>query len=164
MHCGRCGETCPSGQFCENSICTAVCTANLTACGASCIDLATDKKHCGDCNTPCSRDRECRASSCVCPEGYLDCSGFCVDTNTDAKNCGRCGMGCALDEICSTGMCVCAGGTRETDCNDGADNDCDDLVDCADPDCIGASIACMGACGPGLKTCGVDGMFGKCEG
>jgi hypothetical protein len=163
-NCGRCAETCSSGQFCENSICTAVCSDGLNACGASCVDFLTDKKHCGECNGACSRDRECRARACECPEGYSECGGICVDVATDQKNCGICARACAADEICGGGSCVCAGGARETECSDAADNDCDDLTDCFDPDCQGTTRACMGACGPGLETCGPDGKFGVCEG
>jgi hypothetical protein len=164
MHCGRCSELCPNGQFCENAICTAVCSNGLIACGASCVDFQSDKRHCGDCNTACSRDRECRAASCECPQGYSSCSESCVDLATDQKNCGMCGVACSIAEICSAGECVCAGGTRETDCNDSADNDCDNLSDCLDPDCKDATRPCMGACGPGLETCRGDGVFGACEG
>src|SRR5690606_27715735 len=38
-----------------------------------------------------------------------------------------------------------------TSCGDGADEDCDGLVDCADPDCGGA------VCGPGGATCTASG-------
>ena len=46
--------------------------------------------------------------------------------------CGTCGA----DEFCSMGSCQCMGGNRETSCLDGEDNDCDNLVDCMDDDCI----------------------------
>jgi hypothetical protein len=38
----------------------------------------------------------------------------------------------------------CPGGDTETACGDGADNDCDGLVDCGDPDCVrmGATECC----------------------
>src|SRR5262249_53722263 len=52
----------------------------------------------------------------------------------------------------------------ETECDNDNDDDCDGLKDCADPDCIGATRACSGACGPGLETCGADGMFSACVG
>lgn len=34
---------------------------------------------------------------------------------------------------------TCPGGRTETMCGDGADDDCDQLVDCADPDCVRAN-------------------------
>jgi hypothetical protein len=79
-------------------------------------------------------------------------------------NCGICGRTCKPTEICSKGSCVCAGGTKETDCNDNADNNCNDKIDCADPDCAGVTRPCMGTCGMGAETCGTNGQWSACEG
>ena len=40
-------------------------------------------------------------------------------------------------------------------CSDGADNDCDDLIDCDDPDC-GGDPSCQTACGPPGSPCTVN--------
>jgi hypothetical protein len=54
----------------------------------------------------------------------------CAAAACDARSCGIHGL------VCQAGRCACPGGqTRETSCSDGLDNDCDGLVDCADPDC-----------------------------
>jgi hypothetical protein len=55
-------------------------------------------------------------------------------------------------------------------CNDGLDNDCDGLVDAADPDCWectpGKTQGCatnkLGACARGQQTCGAKGAWGCC--
>lgn len=67
------------------------------------------------------------------------------------------------------GSCICAMGTRESNCNDGIDNNCNGLIDCDDPDCVGATRSCMRTCGSGimttgLQTCGANRMWSACEG
>jgi hypothetical protein len=50
------------------------------------------------------------------------------------------GLSCGANgRVCRSSACTCPGGQmKETTCNDGADNDCDGLKDCADPDCLRA--------------------------
>jgi cysteine-rich repeat protein len=50
----------------------------------------------------------------------------------------------------------------EPECTDGADNDCDGLVDCADPDCAIYPI-CGGPCGDGICDPGVPENPCNCE-
>jgi hypothetical protein len=49
--------------------------------------------------------------------------------------------------VCTGDVCACPGGSLETACSDGADNDCDGLADCADLDCGFAP------CGPFGRVC-----------
>jgi hypothetical protein len=62
-----------------------------------------------------------------------------------------CNDGCAVIKVC----CV-----TETVCDDGKDNDCDGLKDCADPDCAGSTD---GACDTGKLGICVAGTY-TCEG
>jgi len=50
-------------------------------------------------------------------------------------------------------------------CNDGVDNDCDTLIDCADPDCSGSPF-CSPTCTPAGGSCSVDSncCSNKCKG
>ncbi|MFN7135436.1 MAG: hypothetical protein ACK4N5_25405, partial [Myxococcales bacterium] len=61
--------------------------------------------------------------------------------------------GCPAGETCQNGKCTGSCASTETKCGDGADDDCDGKVDCADPDCTG-STACQtaGTCTDGQKN------------
>jgi hypothetical protein len=163
-HCGDCNQPCTGGSFCDDGMCARTCAAGLRSCGGACVDVAADRDHCGDCDRPCARDQECRGGRCQCPEGYIECGGECVDPETSSLHCGVCMRTCDADEFCGGGTCQCAGGSRETDCNDGDDEDCDGLIDCRDPDCIGETRGCTGACGPGSQSCQMDGTWAECTG
>jgi hypothetical protein len=92
-----------------------------------------------------------------------DSAGACV-TNfvTDA--------GVIVNYVCVNGLCKRSDGgvptttdggldagctTRETACGDGRDNDCDNLVDCADPDCNLVACDDRNACTTG-ETCSMN--------
>lgn len=109
-------------------------------------------------------DRDCQGGTCVCPADTLDCNGECVDVQANRDHCGVCGRVCDADQFCGMGACQCMTGNREASCDNGKDDDCDDLVDCLDPDCVGATRTCAGACGPGAEICEVGGTWGACEG
>jgi len=90
------------------------------------------------------------------------------------------GTGCAAPGGCASPDCeatdcvgggtcrggVCRGASREFDCADGVDNDDDQNVDCADPDCLGLSCApadgCLVGALCGAGVCG--GGTPRCEG
>jgi hypothetical protein len=83
----------------------------------------------------------------VSNDPQLDSSGDARDadgprcpTPVDCANAACNGASCdATGRVCSSSMCTCPGGlVNETTCADGADNDCDGLKDCADPDCLRA--------------------------
>ena len=97
----------------------------------------------------CDDGNPCTNDSCV--------SGVCQHIN----NTNACSDGnpCTTNDACSGGACV--GGppsATEFVCNDGVDNDCDLLTDCADSNCT-QSFACAGpncgngTCDPPETTC-----------
>lgn len=162
-HCGGCFQPCSDGAFCDLGTCSSVCSPGLETCGAACADLSSDPTHCGACDQACAGDRMCVGGSCVCPPGLTECGGACVDTASDEAHCGMCNVACDADELCTGGGCACRTGSRESSCTNGVDDDCDDLVDCEDPDCEGVTRRCNGACGAGAETCS-SGVWGACEG
>lgn len=48
-------------------------------CGGTCVDLMTERLHCGACGNACSNGMICTAGACACPSGTsLDCGGACA--------------------------------------------------------------------------------------
>ena len=41
------------------------CRAGLTECNGKCVDLITDRNHCGTCDTVCTTDRTCFSGTCL---------------------------------------------------------------------------------------------------
>jgi len=68
------------------------CPAGQTDCDGACVDLMTDRDHCGLCGASCTQAQIC-------------CGGGCVGHLTDAANCGACGTACAAGEACLNGLC-----------------------------------------------------------
>jgi hypothetical protein len=138
----------------------------------------------------CVEEATVRTESCVvtvpCSDGGLDAG---VDAGNDAgrtdgglTDAGFCdctmGTGCVGQPCANGGTCMgaqCAGG--EVSCSNGADDDADDLVDCADPDCtcpdagfevFDGSVSVCDECGPGCDgqpcTCPGPGRTCRCVG
>ena len=129
---------------------TRACASGLTRCGAACVDLSTDRNHCGACNTLCPDmgGLVCAAGRCGCPAGWVDCSqapgapegidGYCADLRSNAGNCGACGFSCATGETCGDGRCR---GTGAAQCARGL-TDCGGI--CVD---LQSDLNNCGACG-----------------
>ncbi len=174
------GADCANG-FCNAS--TKVCVANQCLdgikngsesdvdCGGSCTTKCATGKM-------CSGPTDCAASGAVCTGSLLccvpSCSGKICGSDGCGGSCGSCtsattpmcnaggsaclcsGSSCAslgAGYICNgSGACACSTGTTES-CFDGIDNNCDGLIDCADPQC-GSSVAVCVNTAPGGYTYG----------
>jgi hypothetical protein len=113
-------------------------------------DTDADADADGDCIAIACAEPECCISGC----GGVDAGGECVDPtgaciDLYAPVCGCNGAtydnDCFAHNACQgidhAGACDCAAEEVEV-CNDVGDNDCDGLVDCADPDCAAAAEDC----------------------
>ena len=138
----------------------------------------------------------------VCDDGFdNDCDGA---VDSDDSDCWECQPGQVEDAACDTGLPgVCGSGKKMRMCNsngtwkqwtrciekigvgqnseqcgDGLDNNCNGLIDAADPECfeckpgeterLACSSGAPGVCDTGEKTrtCGADGLwseYGSCE-
>ena len=118
------------------------CPAGRMACGAECVDVRSDERHCGACDAPCEVEMECVGGACAepCAEGQTRCGAECVDTSSDAAHCGGCGAACEGDLVCEGAECVeaCVPTDPPTEVCDGVDNDCDREVD---PGCAEGLLA-----------------------
>ena len=112
-------------------------------CGSSCVQLATDPQNCGSCGHACPRGQECAGSLCSppCTAPLVRCGADCVDTVTDEQNCGVCGHACAATEGCAHSTCgaPCTPASPPVEICNGADDDCDRVVDL--PSCDPALVA-----------------------
>ncbi|HTM45700.1 MAG TPA: hypothetical protein VL137_12130 [Polyangiaceae bacterium] len=73
---------------------------------ALCVDLQTDRTHCGTCDTACPIRADCVAGACVCPATAPDlCDGNCVNLPADPRHCGQCGTECPAGASCNAGTC-----------------------------------------------------------
>ncbi len=87
-----------------------VCGPITTACGGECVDVATDRRHCGVCARACQSDEFCISGGCTWPrcgdagERVL-CGAACVDLATDTNHCGACRSPCGGGQICRSGLC-----------------------------------------------------------
>lgn len=100
-------ETCVAGE--------CVCDVGLTQCGAGCVDLTTDRDHCGACGYGC--EHGCVAGTCECPAGEALCDpapgggrSRCVEVASEATGCGACGVACLSDAGCNAGVCEAVAG------------------------------------------------------
>jgi len=122
-------------------------------CGTqTCVDLATDPAHCGDCTTVCPAGIACVDGACACPAGTELCAGECVNTQTSPAHCGGCDMPCDDGTFCLAG--VCSADCGELMACDGAcvdpTSDPQHCGDCttacsADETCVASVCACESA-------------------
>ena len=129
---------CSDGNGCTDDVCTAsgVCEnpprSDCTRC--------TRTAECDDgnaCTTDeCLAEGRCASSPIA---GCRRCETAAECDDGDACTTDTCAVGaCASNPIPGCGECV----PSAERCDDGADQDCDGLVDCADPDCA-ASAPCV---------------------
>ena len=125
-NCESCPSDCPgigTSGFCGDGICDPTSGEDCLACAQDCGGVQggnpSARYCCGDgagTNPVDCSDPRCNASGFVCASAC--CGNGVCDLGEDSCSCG-------LD----------CGAPSEIACNDGNDDDCDQLVDCADLDC-----------------------------
>ena len=60
---------CGSRLGCFDDICC--CKPGLDNCGSECVDIMTDRDHCGRCGHSCHRDESCKEGLCVSKNGVV---------------------------------------------------------------------------------------------
>ncbi len=146
-------------------------------CGANGL-LCSSTGQCNKCTGNGGTPEVSRETTCT--DGFdNDCDGKVDCADEDCANV-TCTTVTNAAGVCKDGACVCdKTEATETSCGDGKDNDCDNLVDCADPDCVGRTcdattgLVCAGVtpftcrvCPTGQTTetqCG-DGKDNDCDG
>ena len=93
---------------------------DLDTCGSQCVDLQSDSRHCGNCNTVCGTGQQCNSGSCTCVSPLTLCGTACINVMSDPAHCGGCTRpACASGQVCSAGQCSSTCGTGLTACPGG---------------------------------------------
>ena len=174
--CIECPGDCPSapGAICGNGICEA------------------GSEDCASCPQDCNGKQGGKPSGRFCCGGASGCgdarcfeAGFaCSEDPTPAVCCGdglcqgnELASGCEVDcgpDPCGDGFCDAnedqcscsqdcgAAPSTELTCTDQLDEDCDGLIDCADPDCSGAAACSCGAKGSACSSA-ADCCSNRCK-
>jgi hypothetical protein len=131
------------------------CAAGLTACGGACVNLASDRSHCGACAAACPSGQGCYAGACAVCGGATpnDCGGVCVDVRRDVNHCSACGVAClprGPNEIAQCEASVCSRMCRSffAECDANVGTICETNVGTDNANCG----SCGNACAAGL-TC-----------
>jgi hypothetical protein len=114
-HCGACGNTCRSGQYCTSSACQqlpATCTQTAGSCPPSHFCDPRNSQCVFGCqtNSNCGNGQICDTSRnlCTCPANTNSCGGSCVPADTITACGSRC-LNCAgvanATPSCTAGMC-----------------------------------------------------------
>ncbi len=123
-----CGATCEAcAAFpgataqCSNGVCETVChNATPDRCPSACVDLATERLHCGACGDACRGNQLCQNRMCVepppCSAANDTCPGlsYCDAVTTRCvPGCNRAGQ-CSGERMCnlSTHACECRSDLR----------------------------------------------------
>lgn len=138
-------------------------------------DNKVDEALVRSCSTDCGSGQEaCTAgdwNGCDAPQPQAEtCDN--LDNDCDGKSDEEVFRACDLDcgmgtELCSAGVFgACEGqGAATEECGNGADDDCDTIIDegcsCAEGETQNCSGE-IGECRGGVRTCDANGMFGDC--
>ncbi len=149
------GTECQEAGVCEDGEC--VCEDDDAICDDECVDLDSNRDHCGECDNECGDDEICDDGECAesCPDDEAMCDGECVDIDSDMDHCGECNAECSAGDdataSCEDGDCI-------IECDDDDDTVCDDQ--CVDTD---SDPDHCGDCGEECTT-DIDGAEATCEG
>jgi Stigma-specific protein, Stig1 len=139
---GGCSSTSGSGPGDGGQ--PAVCSAGLTQCGGTCVNLQSESSACGRCGMVCPQGLVCSLGSCAstCAAPATSCGGSCFDLSVDFSHCGGCATSCNAGQACSAGKCACQTAGQQA-CGG----------QCVDPQTNPANCgACGAACSNG-QTC-----------
>lgn len=108
---------CESGHTCAPDRCTP-----CVDCGGECVDLQTDRFHCGSCNRSVY-PLECRGGEPACSDATLTvCGDECVDLQTHLYHCGACDNRIPRWASCENGVEICGGMFCDGACADPQEN------------------------------------------
>lgn len=148
------GTECEETGICEGGEC--ICEQDEAECDGTCVDLDSNRDHCGECDTACDDNEVCDDGECTegCSDDEALCDGMCVDTDTDTDHCGECDSACSTDD--DTATAECDEGACVIECDDENETYCTDA--CTDTD---TDEDHCGECGSECST-DIDGAIAQC--
>ena len=158
--CGACGP----GEVCSGGTC--LCDGSLVDCDGECVEVRTDRRHCGACDTPCAADEVCVASECTTSEPDGGCVPDCAGRECGDDACGGSCGDCSGDTFCAAGgQCLCPEEStrcgescvdlRSDQSNCGAcDHTCAEGVECVASECQETELPDGGPPDGGLPDAG----------
>ena len=165
----------------QGSVSFPVCRGS-TECTGLCVNLDTDRDHCGACEAACEQGQVCSEGTCSisCQVGLSECAGTCVNTQTDNQHCGDCGVVCEAGTVCVEGSCSLSCQQGLTNCEGACVDTTSDNRHCGtcNHECEAGQVCsngtCVLTCASGTVDCGtcVDpltnpdycGASGDCQG
>ncbi len=120
-----CGATsctaCPAPEhaieaMCSERGCGFVCEIGYNECQRTCLNLATDRMHCGSCGNACPGAQLCVNRQCTEPPQCTDESGCAAMGTYCNPATGRCETGCNDAADCSARSEACNTTTHRCDC------------------------------------------------
>ena len=139
------GRSCGAGCVCSGAVKVE------TVCGNATDDDGDGLTDCADSNCCVGCPGACELN---CSDGADDDGNAlidCADSKCGGRTCG------ANGKVCDGTTCLCSGNggisqLAESSCFDGFDNDCDGLIDCADPSCVARACTCEVNCKDGVDN------------
>jgi len=126
------------------------CGPGSELCGGVCVNLQSDNKNCGKCNTACAAGQVCSSGVCAlsCQSGLIECSKTCVNPFSDNQHCGKCNFACKAGEVCSGGTCKLSCPGALSKCNNTCVNLKTDLNNCGscNTKCLAGQVCSNGMC------------------
>jgi outer membrane protein assembly factor BamB len=137
------------------------CPGGFTRCGAECVNVENNTRHCGRCDAACDAGLACVLGGCqkACDPDTTLCGSECRPLASDPENCGACGVTCGSTEACLHGSCDCR--TNWSRCGSVCVDAMTDDAHCGDcvTACAAPAVCVGGTCretSTGFPTFGFD--------
>ncbi len=130
-----------TGQTCVNGACQGTCVSGSSQCNGLQPQTCDATGNWDDNGSACPY--VCTNGTCtgVCAPNATKCSGNDIETCSSAGEWGA-ATACTSGESCVNGVCTTSCTSIPENCSNGVDDNCNGLIDCADPECVNGGWSC----------------------